>query len=91
MKVIPTYGLPGGAANVLRIAHLNARKLSGKKAYDKYVELANSFGGDYLAAYQAGEAARKLKKNDDAKSWYDKALTINTEYKPAQAARKKLG
>ncbi|MDR1377215.1 MAG: CsgG/HfaB family protein [Synergistaceae bacterium] len=89
-KVIATYGLSSGEANTRRIAHLNARKLSGQKAYDMYAELANSFNGDYLAAYQAGEAARKLKKNDDAKTWYDKALVINPEYKPAQGAREKM-
>ncbi|MDR1649494.1 MAG: hypothetical protein LBR71_04470 [Synergistaceae bacterium] len=89
-KVVAAYGLPSGEANTRRIAHLGARKLSGKKAYDKYVELANSYSGDYLAAYQAGEAARKLKKNDDAKTWYEKSLEINPDYKPAQDARKKM-
>jgi tetratricopeptide (TPR) repeat protein len=89
-KVVATYGLAGGDANTRRIAHINARKLSGKKAYDKYVELANSFDGDYLAAYQAGRLAQQLKKNDDAKAWYDKALAINPTYKPAQDARKKM-
>jgi tetratricopeptide (TPR) repeat protein len=90
VKVIPTYGLPSGEANTRRIAHLGARKLKGQQAYDKYVELANSYSGDYLAAYQAGEAARELKKNDEAKAWYDKALAINPDYKPAQDARKKV-
>ncbi|MDR1377216.1 MAG: CsgG/HfaB family protein [Synergistaceae bacterium] len=89
-KVIATYSISSGEANTRRIAHLNARKLNGQKAYDMYVDLANSFNGDYLAAYQAGEAARKLKKNDDAKTWYDKALAINSEYKPAQNAREKM-
>jgi curli biogenesis system outer membrane secretion channel CsgG len=89
-KVIATYGLPSGEANILRIAHLNAQKFSGEKAYDKYVELANSYSGDYLAAYGAGEAARKLKKNNDAKEWYGKALAININYRPAQDALKKI-
>jgi hypothetical protein len=30
-------------------------------------------------------------KNNDAKTWYDKALAINPEYKPAQYAREKIG
>jgi curli biogenesis system outer membrane secretion channel CsgG len=89
-KVIATYSLSSGEANTRRIAHLSARTLKPQNAYDKYVDLANSFGGDYLAAYQAGEAARKLKKNDNAKMWYDKALAINPNYKPAQDARKKM-
>ena len=89
-KVVTTYGLPSGEANTRRIAHLGARGLSGQKAYNKYVELATSYDGDYLAAYQAGEAARKLKQNDDAKTWYDKALAINPDYVPAQNAREKM-
>jgi hypothetical protein len=91
VKVIPTYGLSTGEANTRRIAHINAQKLSGSKAYDKYVELAKSYDGDYLAAYQAGRFAQQLKKNDEAKAWYDKALTINPDYKPAQDAKKKIG
>jgi curli biogenesis system outer membrane secretion channel CsgG len=89
-KVIATYPLSSGEANIRRVAHLNARKLSGKKAYDKYAELAESYSGDYLAAYQAGRFAQQLKKNDDAKAWYDKALAINPAYKPAQDSRQKL-
>jgi curli biogenesis system outer membrane secretion channel CsgG len=91
VKVIPTYGLSSGEANTRRIAHLNARKLGGKKAYDKYVELANSFDGDYLAAYHAGRLAQQLKKKDDARTWYNKAIRINPDYKPAQEALKKIG
>jgi curli biogenesis system outer membrane secretion channel CsgG len=89
-KVVATYSLPSGEANTRRIAHLNANKLKGQKAYDKYVELASSYGGDYLAAYQAGRLAQQLKKNGDAKAWYDKALAINPNYEPAQNARKKM-
>jgi tetratricopeptide (TPR) repeat protein len=89
-KVVATYSLPSGEANTRRIAHLNANTLKGQKAYDKYVELANSYDGDYLAAYQAGRLAQQLKKNDDAKTWYDKALAINPDYEPALSARKKM-
>ncbi|MDR2137788.1 MAG: hypothetical protein LBO68_05810, partial [Synergistaceae bacterium] len=89
-KVIATYSIATGEANTRRIAHLNAKKLKGQKAYDKYVELANSYDGDYLAAYQAGTLAQQLKKNDDAKAWYDKALAINPSYEPAQNAKKKM-
>jgi hypothetical protein len=89
-KVISTYSLSSGEANVRRIAHVNAQKLSGKRAYDQYVELANSYSGDYLAAYQAGRIAQQLKRNDDARTWYDKALGINPEYKPAQSSRQRL-
>jgi curli biogenesis system outer membrane secretion channel CsgG len=89
-KVIATYPLPSGEVNLLRIAHVNARKLSGKKAYDTYTELADAYNGDYLAAYRAGEIALSMGKKDDARGWYDKALAINPEYKPAQNSRQKL-
>lgn len=90
-KVIATYGLSGGEANTRRIAHINIGKLKDKKqAYEKYVELAESYSGDYLAAYKAGETALALKKTDDAKKWFDRALSINPDYEPAQKAKAKL-
>ncbi|MDR2176012.1 MAG: hypothetical protein LBO82_08790 [Synergistaceae bacterium] len=89
-KVIATYSIPTGEANTRRIAHLNARKLKSQKAYEKYIELVKSYDGDYLAAYHAGRLAQQLKKNDEAKTWYDKALAINPNYEPAQNARKKM-
>ena len=91
VKVIPGYGLPSGDANTRRIAHINARRLGNKQAaYDKYVELANSYSGDYLAAFRAGEIAQALGRKDDAKTWFDKALSINPNYEPAQKAKEKL-
>jgi curli biogenesis system outer membrane secretion channel CsgG len=89
-KVIPTYPINSGEANTLRIAHINAKKLKDKNAYEKYVELADAYNGDYLAAYEAGERARKLKKKDEAADWFDKSLAINPDYKPALDARDKL-
>ena len=91
-KVIPTYGLPSGEANVRRIAHTNAAKLGdkSKKAYDKYVELAESVDVDYLAAYRAGVIAKNLGKKADAKKWLDKALEINPNYEPAKQAKENL-
>jgi tetratricopeptide (TPR) repeat protein len=89
-KVVATYPIPSGEVNLLRIAHINARKLSGKNAYDKYTELAEAYDGDYLAAYRAGEIALSMGKKDDAREWYDKALAINPEYEPAVKSRQKL-
>ncbi|MDR2180688.1 MAG: hypothetical protein LBP21_10300 [Synergistaceae bacterium] len=89
-KVVMTYPLASGELNNRRIAHINARKLNGQKAYDQYRQLADSYQGDYLAAYQAGEAARKLKKNDEAREWYGRTLAINPDYEPAQKALEKL-
>lgn len=90
-KVIATYGLSSGEANTRRIAHLGANRLGNKQAaYDKFVELAGSFSGDYLAAYRAGVVAQNMGNRDDAKTWFDKALAINPNYEPAQEAKKKL-
>jgi len=77
--------------------HLNAQRLlnSGERpdweqAYVLYTELAESYDDDYLAAFMAGEAARKLGNNESAKKWYDRALAINPNYQPAINARAKL-
>lgn len=86
-KVIPTYGLSAGTANLMQIAHNGAKRLTGKRAYNKYVELANAYSNDYLAAYQAGRFASN---KNDARTWYDRALTINPNYEPAQKARDRL-
>lgn len=91
-KVIASYGLPAGEENTLRLAHINAAKLGDKsrKAYNKYVELAEANTNDYLAAYRAGIIAKNLKKKKDAVKWLDKALEINPNYIPAQEAKSSL-
>ncbi len=90
-KVIETYGLPSGDANTRRIAHISAGRIRNKRdAYNKYVELANSYSGDYLAAYKAGETALSIGDRDNAKVWLDKALDINPSYEPAQKAKTRL-
>ena len=90
-KVIETYGLPSGDANTRRIAHIGAGKMRNKHdAYNKYVELANSYSGDYLAAFKAGETALQLGDRNNAKTWFDKALNINPNYEPAQNAKTRL-
>ena len=91
VKVIPTYGLPSGEANTRRIAHIGANRLGNKQqAYDKFVELAESYSGDYLAAYRAGVIAQNMGKKDAAMEWFDKALAINPNYEPAKNAKEKL-
>ena len=90
-KVIKSYGLSSGEANTLRVKHINASKLgSSKKAYDAYTKLAEENANDYLAAFKAGEIAAKLRKKDEARTWYTKALEINPDYEPAQKALAKL-
>ena len=85
--VIKSYGLSSGEANSLRIRHINLAKLGNtKRAYSEYVKLAEENPKDYFAAFKAGEISRRLKKKDDARSWYEKALEINPDYEPAQKA-----
>jgi len=86
--------LSSGEIVLRRITHINARRLLGSKeradwqqAYDMYVQLAESYSSDYLAAFGAGEAARKLGDSDSARMWYDRALVINPKYQPAIDAR----
>jgi tetratricopeptide (TPR) repeat protein len=89
-EVVATYGLSPGETNVRRIMHLGAKSAGGKVAYDKYVELVNSYGGDYLAAFRAGEIALGMGENAEARKWFDKALSINPNYQPAQDALKNI-
>lgn len=91
-KVIATYGLPSGETAAVKAAHTNAKKLGdkSKRAYDKYVELANSNEVDYLAAYRAGVIAQNLGRKDEAAEWYAKALEINPDYEPAQKAQARV-
>ena len=92
--IVGKYPIAPGEVNVRRIRHINAQRLINsqrradwRRAYDAYVELAGSYSGDYLAAYQAGEAARKLGNINNARTWYDKALEINPNFQPATDAK----
>ena len=90
-KVIKSYGLSSGEANSLRIRHINLAKLGNtKRACSEYVKLVEENPNDYLAAFRAGEISRRLKKKDDAREWYEKALEINPDYEPAQKALARL-
>lgn len=90
-KVVQSYGLPSGEANTLRVKHINAAKLgNGKKAYDAYTSMFEENSNDYLAAFRAGEIARSMKKKDDARTWFERALDINPDYVPAQRALSRL-
>ena len=88
--VIPKYPLSSGEINIRRITHLNVKTLRGQEAYDKYVELFEYYNEDYLAAYEAGEAARRLIRFDEARTWYERALSINPNYEPARRARDQM-
>ena len=85
-EVIATYDLSSGEINSRRIAHINANKLRGQRAYNKFVELAESYDGDYLAAFRAGELAKSLRRRREAREWFERALEINPDYVPAKRA-----
>ena len=56
----------------------------------RYEEMARDDPQDYLAAYRAGEASFSIGRRYRAKVWLDKALSINPQYYPAKALRRKL-
>ena len=90
-RVIPTYGLPAGEARAREDLHRRLQK-AGKtrNAYARYVEMANSYSGDYLAMYQAGIIAQSLGRRSDAAMWFDKALEANPYYEPAIRAKENM-
>lgn len=94
-KVIPTYGLPSGEAKTRITLHNNLlkelrRNPKSKNAYDRYVEMAKSYTGDYLAAYQAGIVAKAQGKKSDAIYWFKKALEANPNFEPAINAQNNI-
>jgi TolA-binding protein len=93
-KVIQTYPISPGEANMLGIRHRNAyNKYNSRKykdAYAEFCETAEAYNGNYLSAYWAGRAAQNLKKKEDSIAWFDRALSINPNYQPAQEARAKI-
>ena len=90
-RVIPTYGLPAGEARAREDLHMRLQR-AGKtrNAYARYVEMANSFSGDYLAMYQAGIIAQSMGQRRDAAMWFDKALEANPNYEPALRAKENM-
>ena len=93
-KVIQTYSIESGLANILGIQHRNAynryRVGRYKAAYEGFIEAAEAYEGNYLSAYWAGVTAHKLRKKNEAIKWFDVALQANPEYQPALDYKKKL-
>ena len=93
-KVIQTYPVSSGQANILGIKHRNAynKFKSGryKDAYAEFCDAADAYEGNYLSAYWAGVTAHKLKKKDDAAKWMDAAIKMNPAYQPAIEYKGKL-
>ena len=94
-KVISTYGLSDGEKRSRIALHNNLlkeikRNPKSKNAYDRYVEMAQSYAGDYLAAYQAGLIAKAQGNKNYASYWFKKSLEANPNFEPAKDAQQAL-
>lgn len=93
-KLIETYPLNSTEANNLGILQRSAYNMyknrKYKDAYEGFKRGVDSYSGHYLAAYWAGMTAQKLKLNDEAREWFEKALAINADYEPASEALDKM-
>ena len=94
-KVIPTYGLSDNEARMRIQLHNNLLKEikknpKSKNAYDRYVEMAKSYPGDYLAAYQAGIIAKAQGNKNYAEYWFKKSLEANPNFEPARNAQQNI-
>jgi hypothetical protein len=95
-NVIKTYNfLSAAEKNTLGIQQRAANHLYSykyyKQAFDAFVKLVGDYPGNYLSAYWAGVCAVKLKSGKEAEKWFDAALGINPDYRPAIEAKSKLG
>lgn len=90
-KVIASYGLPTGEANMLRLAHINAGRLNDKTiAIAKYAEMFSVYPGDYLAAFRAAELCNAIQNSEEARMWLDRVFSINPTYEPAMLLRERI-
>ena len=94
--MILTYPLPAERRRELIAMQRAAyQKYSAKRitqAFEDYVKAAEAEPNtNYLAAYWAALSAERLRnRHDDALTWVNKALEINTDYKPAQELKQRL-
>jgi hypothetical protein len=91
LDVIETYPLPPIARSNLRAGQTNARNLYERGQYAEslamFKQLAESYRGNYLSAYWAGMASLRLDRKKDALAWFDRALAVNPNYRPALEAK----
>lgn len=90
-RVVPTYSLAEGEKKARITLHKNLQR-AGKtrNTYNRYAEMYRTYSGDYLAAYQAGVVAQALGMRSEAAQWFDRALSANPNYIPAQDAKASL-
>ena len=93
-KVIETYPINSTEVNNLGILQRSTYSMyknrKYKDAYEGFKRGVDSYNGHYLAAYWAGMTAQKLKLNDEAREWFEKALAINPNYEPASEVLSKM-
>ncbi|MDR1021076.1 MAG: tetratricopeptide repeat protein [Synergistaceae bacterium] len=89
--VIETYQMSPIDRSNIRIGHTNARNLYERGRYAEsfaiFKGLADSYRGNYLSAYWAGMASLRLGRKKEALAWFDRALAVNPDYRPALEAR----
>jgi tetratricopeptide (TPR) repeat protein len=96
-KVITTYPISEKDKKNLSTQHKGAysafySKKKYQEALDVFARLVDDYPSNYLSAYWAGMSALKIKGHkEEASQWFDNALEINTDYKPAITERAKLG
>jgi curli biogenesis system outer membrane secretion channel CsgG len=91
VKLIEIYPLFPDEKSDLRIRHSGAYTLytknKHKEAFEVFSSLATEYSCNYLSAYWAGICASRLGSSKEAEKWFDFALSINPEYKPALAEK----
>jgi TolA-binding protein len=94
-KVIDTFPLTPRERNTIGIAHRGAyntyAKGRYKDAFEIFAKLATDYDCNYLSSYWAGVCATKLRSTKEAAKWFERALSINPDYKPAREWLDKLG
>jgi TolA-binding protein len=95
-KVINSYPLTSKEKNTLGIQQRGAYNLYAKKKYKDalaaFAKLTDDYPEiNYLSAYWAGMTSLKIKNGRaEALEWFNRALEINPDYKPAATEKMKL-
>jgi tetratricopeptide (TPR) repeat protein len=95
-KVINSYPLTSREKNTLGIRQRSAYNMYAKKKYRDALAAFSKLADDYpeinyLSAYWAGMTSLKIKNGRaEALEWFNRALEINPDYKPAATEKAKL-
>jgi curli biogenesis system outer membrane secretion channel CsgG len=91
VKLVEIYPLFPDEKSDLRIRHSGAytryTEKKFKEAFEVFSDLAAEYSCNYLSAYWAGICASRLGSPKEAEKWFDYALSINPDYKPALAEK----